>query len=979
MVYFSEHSSALKIQEGSSDVPNRGLRRGQVGALFAVGAHFIERREPAIISLPTGYGKTALMTAVGFVLKASRVLVITPTAALRSQALRAFSEMEALRRLGCLPPVDDLPNPNVTAVEGRLTSTEEWENLRRFDVVVCTPQSASPQIEGVQTPPADLFDVVVMDEGHHSPAATWSAMIDAFPDARHLLFSATAFRRDRRPLPGKMAFSYPLRKAVEERAFGRVTLEAVEVDSDSVTEARDKALITRAAEIFERDRRNGLDHRIFARTDRTKAAEDLAARYVAAGLRMKAVSSKKSKAQIELTLGELAAGEIDGIVCVDMLGEGYDFPRFKIAVLHAAHNSLVPTLQFIGRFARTNDHRTGDATFIAIPREVNAESEILYKAGVDWDVLLADIAEAKQNLALRDRAVLEAFTAAALPAGDYENVSAGAIRLGQHVAAYKVQHRPDFSSPPQDLGGLVVRAAWSSNDGSTGLILASEVKPPSWYTDEHLIDARHECFLLRHFDEEGLLFICSTDRATFVYDDLLTHFVDGDAKELPYQKVMRVRNGLTDQEYYNVGVRSISPTTTAESYRIMAGPSADRGIRQSDSSNFAQSHFMGRGKLDGRTEVVGASARGRMWAPGRNSIPGTLAWMASLHRRITSPQVALGRSGLDLLICGETLDAIPFTTCMADWDASTYMEPSSLRFLRNGEIVHSAEILDLEFTNFVVSVDAKTLSFEIGDQIAGVSIHFKVDEVPQFRCPRPLYETQVVQAEGEVLSLEQWLQEHPPRFFTKELNFFQHSTIYKRIASVEVSPASLQAMEWGDCEIEVEFDSQDPARQTVQRFVQGHLEAQDNNSFLIYDHRSGEAADFIVAKESNGRLVVRLYHCKGSGGAAPSGERVDDVYELAGQSVKSSRFQIKDSLVKHIRRRTTPKLGRGHSPFIIGDQATALDLVARYAPIDIRLEIFAVQPGLSAGALSDNVRQVIAAANDSCSAQNVSLTWLVSA
>jgi hypothetical protein len=316
---------------------------------------------------------------------------------------------------------------------------------------------------------------------------------------------------------------------------------------------------------------------------------------------------------------------------------------------------------------------------------------------------------------------------------------------------------------------------------------------------------------------------------------------------------------------------------------------------------------------------------------------------------------------------------------MADWDASTYMESATLRFMRAGTQVHSASILDLQFSNFVVSADARTISFEIGDDVAGIKIHFKVDEAPQFRCPDQAYETQVVQAEGEVLSLGEWLQEHPPRFFTKELNFFQNSTIYKRMASVAVSPSSLEVVDWQNCEIGIEFDQRDPARQTVQRFLQSSLEAQADNSFLIYDHRSGEAADFIVAKEDDGRLVISLYHCKGAGGAAPSGERVDDVYELAGQSVKSSRFQIKDALVKHIQRRTTPRHGRGHSPFLIGDQATALDLIARYAPIDIRLRIFAVQPGLSAGALTDNVRQVIAAANDSCSGQNVSLTWLTSA
>lgn len=43
--------------------------------------------------------------------------------------------------------------------------------------------------------------------------------------------------------------------------------------------------------------------------------------------------------------------ELDGIICVDMLGEGFDFPNLKIAAIHDPHKSLANTLQFIGRFA----------------------------------------------------------------------------------------------------------------------------------------------------------------------------------------------------------------------------------------------------------------------------------------------------------------------------------------------------------------------------------------------------------------------------------------------------------------------------------------------------------------------------------------------------------------------------------------------------------------------------------------------------
>ncbi len=976
MSYFGDHSSSLLISESSS--PNSGLRRGQVGALFALGAHFIEKTEPAIVCLPTGYGKTALITAAGFLLKSQRVLVVTPTIALRSQATKAFESFDVLRRLGCLPKTEAVPNPNIHTIQSQLTSAEEWAELENIDVAICTPHSVSPQIAGVYPPPPSLFDVIIMDEGHHSPAATWSALIAAFPNARHILFSATPFRRDRRQLPGKLVFYYPLRKAVEEKAFGRVRFSAVEVDVESVKESRDQALVNRAAEVFRLDVEKGFDHKIFARTDRTAHADDLATRYTEVGLRIKSVSSRKSKAQIDTILHELDTGALDGIVCVDMLGEGFDFPRFKIAVLHAAHNSLVPTLQFIGRFARTTDERTGDATFIAIPREVDSESEVLYRSGVDWDVLLANIAEARHELALQEREILQTFAETAKPTGDYENISPGSIRLGLHVAAYKVNKKPNFGKPPVEVKSMLVCAAWASEDGNTGLFLASDASAPEWYSADHLIDSRHECFLLRYYEDSDLLFISATDRSEQIYVDLISHFFDGDAVPLPYQTVMKVRHGLTDQEFYNVGVRNISATTTAESYRILAGKSADRGIRESDSSNYAQGHFMGRGKYNGAVVVIGASARGRMWAPGRESIPSTISWMDSLRERITAKNVSLGRSGLDLLIYGQEIDKIPLSTCMADWSETTYVDCPIIRFMQSGHAPSTRHILDLEIGNFSVSADALSLSFDIGDGVFSIPVVFRIDQSPFFLVAEHSTAVSVVLPEGETISFDEWLNGNPIRFFTKELDSFEGGMLWKRAVRTEIRSESLIAESWTDCEITVEFDVKNPMRPTVQKVLQDKLMLEPNNSFIIYDHRSGEAADFIVGKAlSTNELEISLYHCKGAGGK-PSGERVDDVYELAGQSVKSSRFQIKEALIQHIERRTTAKIKGGHSPFLLSDLASTSKLIEKYEPIDIKLQVFAVQPGLSKGKLTDNVRKIMVAANVSLSSQRVSLKWMIS-
>lgn len=976
MAYFQEYAERLSVREGGA--PNTGLRRGQVGALYSLAAHFIERHEPAIISLPTGYGKTAVLTAACFLARAQRVLVVTPTNALRLQAGRAFRTLETLRRLSAIPGESEMPGPRVSIVEERIGSLAEWQALEASDVVICTPHSASPEQADTPAPPAGLFDLVLVDEGHHSPARTWSAFIRATPNARHVLLSATPFRRDRRQLPGRLIFYYPLRRAVEESAFSKVTFCPVVVAEDALPESRDAALIQRAVEIYRRDQAEGLQHRLLARTERVTDAEQLAEQYSRAGLRVEAVSSRRSKAQIADIEQRLASGQLDGVVCVDMFGEGYDFPKFKIAVLHSAHKSLVPTLQFIGRFARTNDEHTGNATFLAVPREVESESAELYRDGVDWDVLLADVVEARQQIALLERETLQSFARAGHPSADYEAVNPGAFQLSQHIASYRTRQAPNFAEAPETLKSLQVTNAWRSDDGTTYLMLAKSVRSPIWYREDHIIDAAHHCFLLKYFPESQILFITATERSERYYAELLQFFFDGNASPLAFDQIRKVLNGMTEQEFYSVGIRSNSPTATAESYRIVAGSSADRGVRDTDAANFSQGHFMGRGQVNGEIEVIGASAGGRVWSNGKLSIPDILNWMNALHARITAAQVVIGRSGLDLLPFGETLESLPASTCMTDWPKSAYRDNPMVLIGDGGDTFRTC-VLDLEIGDIVVSADGSALTFRIGESGYQQRIRYRLSQSPHYMLLADEPRMRVSATEGQYESVEDWLEDNGLVFYTKELDSFSGSTLQRRRASVGLRAESLIVRDWTTCEVQIEFDIGDPTRMTVQRFLQEDLISQANSAFIVYDHRSGEAADFIVAQElPSHRLSISLYHCKGAGGPI-SGERVDDVYELAGQAVKSGRFQRKDDLVRHIERRTQIRPNRGHSPFLVGNREDALALIRRYDPIAISLTVYAVQPGLSAGAVAENVRAVMAAANDSLTSQGVELRWLLSA
>jgi superfamily II DNA or RNA helicase len=973
--FFKEHYRRLSIVEGKG--PNQGLRRGQVGALHALAAHFIGRRDPAIISLPTGYGKTAVMAGACFIAEASRVLIVVPTSALRSQTAKVFRSLDTLRRLNALPSADDLSSPVVEAVEERITSEDAWTSLSGADVVVVTPHSASPEVEGVVAPPADFFDLVFVDEGHHSPARTWAAFINRIPKAHHVLCSATPFRKDRLQLPGRLVFFYSLRNAVEERAFGRVSYAPVVVGDNAGREDRDAALVRKALEIVQRDREGGYDHRLMIRTGSIKDAERLAGLYVDAGLRVEAVSSRLSKKSVTDVEERLHAGSLDGVVCVDMFGEGYDFPKFKIAVLHVPHRSLVPTLQFIGRFARTNDERTGEATFLAIPGEVNAESDELYSEGVDWDVLLADVADARQQLTIRQRETLRAFKETAQPSADYEAVDAGQFRLPQHVAAYITGQAPIIPEAPETLRNLQIAKAWSHEDGSSHLFLTRDTKAPVWSQGDSIIDSRHDCFLLRHYADTRIVFITATLRTERYYSELIELFFGGNASPLPFERVRRVLNGLQSQEFFGVGLRNTSPTATSETYRIVAGSQADRGVRDTDAAHFCQGHFFGRGEVDGETEVIGGSSGGRIWSNSKVPIPELLEWMDTLHSRISSFVTNIGRSGLDKLPYGETLDRIPADTVTADWSRESYRDNPVVTWMEGGNLRRTC-LLDLDISDIEVTDDGTSMSFRIGDEEQSRRFLYRLRQSPPYSALSDGPDVFIENKDGNREPFEDWLNDSPLTFYTAELDSFSSTTLNRRLSKAIFNIQSARSFDWTGCEIGVEFDHDDTERRTVQRHLIDHLRGLPDLEFIVYDHRSGEAADFIVGKtHRHGGLHVTLYHCKGAGGA-PSGERVNDVYELAGQSVKSVRYQRKDMLLAHLDRRTRPT-GRGKSSmFYQGTRETALDAIKRRAPIEIELFVVAVQPGLSLESLSEKVKAVMAAANDSVVSQQSNLDWMIS-
>ena len=154
-----------------------------------------------------------------------------------------------------------------------------------------------------------------------------------------------------------------------------------------------------AEQVFLSDREKGLNHYLMIRTNSKLDALKLEQLYAEnTELKLRRIDSSMSNSIVKKCIEELKNEKLDGIICVDMLGEGFDFPNLKIAAIHSPHKSLASTLQFIGRFARTNAFNIGTAKFIALnDEELEIENNRLYASDAVWQDMIIDMSESKSN------------------------------------------------------------------------------------------------------------------------------------------------------------------------------------------------------------------------------------------------------------------------------------------------------------------------------------------------------------------------------------------------------------------------------------------------------------------------------------------------------------------------------------------------------------------------------------------------------
>lgn len=946
MSYFADRYARISYPMAGG--AQAGLYNAQLGAIHALAAHFSVDTQPAIVTMPTGSGKTAVLTMLPFLLKSERVLVITPSRLVRGQIAEEFSALQTLRDVGVLPSRSALPK--VFELANRITSPDGWEALREYDVIVSTPNCTSPGHEGIPEPSADLFDLVLIDEAHHSAARTWAALLATFKGSRRALFSATPFRRDRGEIPGRFVYNYPVARAYSDGIFGSIAYVQVEPGTG---EHADVAIAKKTAEVFAQDRAANLDHYVMVRTDRRTRADELAGLYRReTTLRLRVIHSGLATKTVKSILHALENHELDGVICVNMLGEGFNFPRLKIAAVHSPHKSLEVTLQFIGRFARTNAPNIGQAKFIAVLTEIEFERKRLFDEGAVWEELIPDLSYGRIASEVHTREVLQEFDDPSADDARLEDLSLYSIYPRSHVKIYDVPGAIDLRNATLPLfTGSEICYRNVTADGTVLVLLVRILVRPKWSAGDLIVDRKYELLVL-YFDAlTHLLFINASSSVEGIYKELASALSNDTATQLPTSLVTRVVKDITAKRLFNVGMRNIQAANTHESYKIVTG--SDAQIDPSEGNRYRFGHAFLAGEEHGDRITIGYSSGAKVWSSSKDQIPALLDWCRALGQKIRNEARFLTNSGLDYLEAGRVVTAIPEHVIYVQWhkDAFDFASPVQVEYVKDTGESRRCHISELDLILDRAATTTERISFRVVGE-GGLNIPLEFSLTDFYTSPAGT-QTGVTVTQGNWSSdLLEYLDAYHLDFYTADGALLMGNELFAPKERIRpIRDDQIVVWDWTGVDIEQEVTSQGGG-QSVQQKAETEL-AKSDADIVFCDHGSGEVADYVAITATSDATVFAFYHCKGSGAPRP-GARLEDVYEVCSQAQKSVPWSSVARLASRLAQRP-------HIRFVRGSRTQMNEVLERAKDRLSQFEMKLVQPGVSKAKLSDAMAECFGA------------------
>jgi len=382
----------------------RTLRECQTQAYEALSGYYAKGGKTAACVMSVGAGKTALGVAATLGFAKRRALVVTPGSVIRGVFDKAYDHTVSGNVLYGLPGgplIPGYPPPRVLTLdrEGGAIRGVSREDLLFADVLVTNFHSlgdgSDPDHLLAKLEPEDV-DFIVVDEAHIAAAESYQRTFAHFSEAKKLLMSACFRRLDGKPIEADVAYRYLLIDSIADGNAKNLRVTRFAPDASETTyemvwpDGRREEIVGRDAllEIIKDERKlaritakseepirqlmrevhRALDEqaqllhpvkpRVLFSALGERHAEQIARLADESGIPSAHLHHSMTDTRIRAIRErfENDSGDLQGIVQLKMLGQGYDFPPIAVVVPFRPYGSFGEFYQFVGRGIRVINH-----------------------------------------------------------------------------------------------------------------------------------------------------------------------------------------------------------------------------------------------------------------------------------------------------------------------------------------------------------------------------------------------------------------------------------------------------------------------------------------------------------------------------------------------------------------------------------------------------------------------------------------------
>ncbi|WP_299135487.1 DEAD/DEAH box helicase family protein [uncultured Tenacibaculum sp.] len=943
-------------EDTESDI--KGLRPPQIGALYSILAHLQNPEDRGIIVMPTGTGKTETMLSALVANECKKLLVVVPSDSLRTQLSNKFITLGLLRKFGMVD--NTCLNPIVGVINTKFNDTNELLGfISNVNVVVTTMSILGGSSAIEQTIFSDEFTHLFVDEAHHSEATTWKNFIKLFDNEKVFLFTATPFRNDGQNLKGKFIFNFSLREAQRQQYYKQINFLPIrEYDKKEA----DKKIAEKAIAQLRTDIANGYPHIIMARCVSKNRAIEVFKHYEKYK-DLNPIMVYTGIAGLKDKIEAIKSREHNIVVCVNMLGEGFDLPELKIAAIHDERQSLPITLQFIGRFTRTSFSTLGKASFvtnIAYP-PIQEELSHLYAKNADWNLLLPSMSEQATDKEIDFQQFLDGFDGLENSNIPFQNINpAMSSMVFKNGGNY--WHPNNWREGINNIDTYEHQFSKHNPENNTLVIILGKVIKVEW-GDFDAVKNMEWNIIVVHWDfrpKKNLVFVHSSLK-NLSSKKLVESIFGEEINLINGMNVFKIFHEVKRLTLYNVGARKGAGKDI--SFQSFFGKGVQDGLKLLEQGTLIKNNVFGVGFKEGEKVSLGCSVKGKIWSYLRGNLNELVQWFQNigdiLEDETINPNTVLKNTLVPILVSKKPNDTVPIA---AEWHHEMF-EYAENRYiitiegqeydLSNSElnIIETTQEENLRFS-FVCDDHVIIYELVLSSQVVNENTEAYFDIVNQSDI------NPIISFGTNIMTLTNFFKSYTPTiWFANGGQLFQNNYVIPKESVDGIPMDNIISIDWTDVSINKEAQGIYPY---VQDSIQYHFIEKIKDDFqIIYDDDgSGEIADVIGINNGEKEIEVHLFHLKFAK-RGRVGNDISNFYEVCGQAQKSLNWKYrkgKDFFHHLLRRVTKTKSGESCSRIIKGSEEN-LELLLNSAKWtkEMKFHIYIVQPSLDKNNVSNNI------------------------